>query len=470
MKYNNNYVTSASLFTSLGSSSLDIRVKNIETGKVVARTSASGTGLPTPDLHKSAIDSIKSKLAELNINGVILPGVNQIKEGETVVVSPSKPGEDSLISSDLSVVTPSNILENEIDKLSTANTIPTSQTVLSKEADKVSPNLTATANIKPSMIEQPSPTVAESLTNSTTSTNPAAIEIKPIEVLVKPTDATSGKVTVAEMDKGQVAPSGATTVNNTTIANSLPTNPATIASNSSVTSSNLLIDSSKNIMDSIKSLSTTLNKNDSINSIVNNSSLKKNDSINTVVNNSSLLESINSLTKKSLTDVTNNSAKSKAESSNLSTLENSILSTINGPSAAADSSLDSVTNNLTQVKSSKLVESSNVKKILTPDKTLEKSVTSLSKSLPEAVNNLSNSVTSISPQTTSSTSVMNEGTKIDQSSRTTINNPNSGGMSKPESADSKQPAIAPGINNDYYLQAIYSALMSGKIKVTLGYQ
>ena len=65
---------------------------------------------------------------------------------------------------------------------------------------------------------------------------------------------------------------------------------------------------------------------------------------------------------------------------------------------------------------------------------------------------------------------MNEGTKIDQSSRTTINNPNSGGMSKPESADAKQPAIAPGINNDYYLQAIYSALMSGKIKVTLGYQ
>jgi hypothetical protein len=150
-------------------------------------------------------------------------------------------------------------------------------------------------------------------------------------------------------------------------------------------------------------------------------------------------------------------------------LENSILSTLTGQSDSNTSQTESVTNNVTQVKSSKLVESSNVKKILAPDKTLEKSVTSLSKSLPEAVNNLSNSVTSISPQTSSSTSVMNEGAKIDQSNQTTINSPTSGNMNKPESADSKSTAIAPGINNDYYLQAIYSALMSGKIKVTLGY-
>lgn len=467
MKYNNNYLTSASLFTMLGSSSLDLRVTNIETGKVVARTSASGSGLTIPDAHKSAIDSIKAKLAELNINGVILPGVTQIKEGETVVVSPSKPGADSLISSDLSVVTPSNILENEIDKLSTASNIPTGETVLSKEADKASPNLTATVNIKPSMIEQPSPTGVEPVANSTASTNPTAIEIKPIEVLIKPTDATSGKVTDAAMNKDQVAPSGATTVNNTSITNSLPTNSATVASNSSATSSNLLIDSSRNIMESIRSLSKNLNKNDST---VNNSSLNKTDLTNSVVNNSNLLESATSLTKNSLIDVANNSTKSKADSSNLSTLESSILSTLNGPSAVADNPIDSVTNNLTQVKSSKLVESSNVKKILAPDKTLEKSVTSLSKSLPEAVNNLSNSVTSISPQTNSSTSVMTEGTKIDQSSRTTINNPSSGNMSSTDSTDAKQQAIAPGINNDYYLQAIYSALMSGKIKVTLGYQ
>jgi len=65
---------------------------------------------------------------------------------------------------------------------------------------------------------------------------------------------------------------------------------------------------------------------------------------------------------------------------------------------------------------------------------------------------------------------MNEGTKIDQSNRTTVNTPTTGNTNMADSADSKPAAIAPGINNDYYLQAIYSALMSGKIKVTLGYQ
>lgn len=347
-----------------------------------------------------------------------------------------------------------------------SKTVPIGDSILEGEISKTV-NTQPNTSVKSALIENPSPVVAGTDDKSIEPVKPTIIELKPIEVLIKPTDATSGKVTTAEIAKGQPESVSSTTVNNTSITNSLPTNSATVASNSSATSSNLLIDSSRNIMESIRSLSKNLNKNDST---VNNSSLNKTDLTNSVVNNSNLLESATSLTKNSLIDVANNSTKSKADSSNLSTLESSILSTLNGPSAVADNPIDSVTNNLTQVKSSKLVESSNVKKILAPDKTLEKSVTSLSKSLPEAVNNLSNSVTSISPQTNSSTSVMTEGTKIDQSSRTTINNPSSGNMSSTDSTDAKQQAIAPGINNDYYLQAIYSALMSGKIKVTLGYQ
>lgn len=308
--------------------------------------------------------------------------------------------------------------------------VPTGDSVLEGEILKTV-NTQPDTSIRSIPIETPSPNVAVADSNSTTLEKPIAIELKPIEVLVKPTDATSGKVTTAEINKSQLAPASTTTVNNTSINNFLPSPSVVTASNSSVNSSNLLIDSSQKIM-----------------------------------------ESINSLTK-----------NSKVKSSNLSTLESSMLATVKAESALSSKISDTSSsvnttedketinnNNLTQLKSSKLIDSSNVKKILAPDKTLEKSVTSLSKSLPEAVNNLSNSVTSISPQTNTSTSVMNEGSKIDQSSQTTINNPNTGNSSKTESLYDKPAVVAPGINNEYYLQAIYSALMSGKIKVTLGYQ
>lgn len=135
--------------------------------------------------------------------------------------------------------------------------------------------------------------------------------------------------------------------------------------------------------------------------------------------------------------------------------------------ANKNSSTSETTSSNVSVKSNKLIDKSEIKNIMTPDKTLEKSVTMLSQALPEAVNNLSTSVTSINPSTVNSSSNFTEGARIDQSSSMTINQGQSqlGQNTMPENS-------APGQDqqnqtNDYYLQAIYAALMSGKIKVKL---
>lgn len=119
------------------------------------------------------------------------------------------------------------------------------------------------------------------------------------------------------------------------------------------------------------------------------------------------------------------------------------------------------------VKSNKLIDKYEIKNIMTPDKTLEKSVTMLSQALPEAVNNLSASVTSINPNTVNSSTSFTEGARIDQSRSMTINQVQSqlGHNTMPENSTPNQDPQ--NQMTDYYLQAIYAALMSGKIKVKL---
>ena len=119
------------------------------------------------------------------------------------------------------------------------------------------------------------------------------------------------------------------------------------------------------------------------------------------------------------------------------------------------------------VRNNKLVESSEVKNMLAPDKTLENSVSVLSQTLPEAVNNLSTSVTSISPTSSTSNSNFVEGARIDQSTSTVFNQM-AGPQNKMAPAESSPtPETNQSQTNEYYLQAIYSALMSGKIRVKL---
>lgn len=120
-------------------------------------------------------------------------------------------------------------------------------------------------------------------------------------------------------------------------------------------------------------------------------------------------------------------------------------------------------------KSNKLADSGAIKKMLSPDKTLELSVGELSKTLPEAVNNLTSSVTSIAPQTSSSNTINNEGTKIDQSSNTQINQTPSQIAKNQEMDQAKVENSTNSQLTEHYMQAIYQALVSGKVKVRMDY-
>lgn len=136
-------------------------------------------------------------------------------------------------------------------------------------------------------------------------------------------------------------------------------------------------------------------------------------------------------------------------------------------SDAINSAKSKVASEVASVKSSKLADSNSVKQLLTPDKTLEKSVSKLTRELPESINNLSSSFSTFSPQSSSTTNVTNEGAKIDQSS--TVNSMQSANRQAAQADASAQPATAQsGMNqSEFYMQAIYAALMSGKIRVKI---
>jgi hypothetical protein len=476
VKYNLNYLTFIELIeTGLPNQTvLTIRATDIETGSTVASGFAVGT---LPSIYKSAIDQLKTNLVNLNIDGVILPSLKQVKNGITEL-SPSDPLPGSLISSDLASLTPDNILETAIAKSTTPSNIPTSETVLSKEAAKPSSNPIAT-NIKPARIEQPSPKTEEQ-TKLTSPEQTSAIA------------ATSGNVAAIASAPAIQAQVQAPSITNTTINNNITNAKSESANNSNsvVNSKNVLNNESTSEKNNQSTVSST-NKNTSSTSesdIANmfetliSGSIPKPTDQTKVIQKYSPLSSVNKV-KESTDPKLLNILKSTIESKTTSTEEDiqtkkneAMLNTLLGISNTSDSTdINQTTVNKTNtnesvnVKSTKLVESSNIKKLLEPDKTLEKSVGKLSKDLPAAVNNLSSSVTSMNPQTSSSSSVTNEGTKIDQSSKTVINQ-NSGPVGLPQQSMATKESSQIPQGNDFYLQAIYSALMSGKIKVNLNYQ
>lgn len=119
------------------------------------------------------------------------------------------------------------------------------------------------------------------------------------------------------------------------------------------------------------------------------------------------------------------------------------------------------------VKLSKLADSNSVKQILTPDRTIERSVSKLTRELPESINNLSSSFTTLSPQSSNVTNITNAGTSIDQSS--TVNSmqaspSKAGTTASTEKSTNPQDSVNHG---EFYLQAIYAALVSGKIRVKI---
>jgi len=479
VKYNLNYLTFIELTeTGLPNQTvLNIRAADIESGSIVASGSAVGT---LSSIYKSAIDQIKTNLINLNIKGVILPSLKQVKKGITQLI-PFDPLPGSLISSEINELTSDNILETAINKPIADNTIPTSETVLSKETAKPSPNAAATTNIKPARIEQPSPK-PEDQVKLTSPDQTSAIA------------ATSGNVAAIASTPVIQAQSQAPSITNNTINNNITNAKSESASNSNsvVNSKNVL----NNEANSEKNASSTSISEKTKNVIVESDPTVKmletligipqgstKNEVSTVNQKSTNLSSVNK-TKESIDSKISNVLKSTVDSqSSTSTNEEeltkenqAILNTLMGiPNTPESTDVNKTNINKTNttdsvnVKSTKLVESSSVKKMLEPDKTLEKSVGKLSKDLPAAVNNLSSSVTSMNPQTSSSSSITNEGNKVDQSSKTVINQ-NSGQTGPQEQTSRPQEIGQPPQSSDFYLQGIYAALMSGKIKVKLEYQ
>lgn len=475
MEFNLRYTTSASLFTMLGSTQLDIRVIDIETGAIIVTAGLGGSELTLESIHKTVLDQIKVKLTDLKINGVILPSVDQLKEGETIMLSPDKPLPGSNISSDLGSLTPGSILETEINKPVSTSNIPTGETVLSREAVKPAAG-ESIANLKSLPIEnsievpktlEPKSAEAEVKSTPIPTVKPEPVEtVKiitvPIEVErpapLAATIATSGNVAQAA-----VSPISTTNISSTTI-NQIGQALATatekeitnaISNNTSSTSKNTEV--SKNSASSIITQGSTLLK-----ELISNKETSQKSIIEKATSPEDLI-----LSSFGSADFKEGLIKQGVKFDGADKILSAANEKKEAVSDAVNSAKSKIESEVASVKSSKLADSNLVKQLLTPDKTLEKSVSKLTRELPESINNLSSSFSTFSPQSLSTTNVTNEGAKIDQSS--TVNSMQSANRQAAQSdVASQQATTQAGMNqSEFYMQAIYAALMSGKIRVKI---
>jgi len=125
------------------------------------------------------------------------------------------------------------------------------------------------------------------------------------------------------------------------------------------------------------------------------------------------------------------------------------------------------TSNNTYVKSGKIMDQSTIARAIEPDKSVEHSVKEQTKVLNETINNLNTAVSNMTPAV-SQPVVTNEGSTTNNSSSTTINSQER--KTQPIVQEAKQVELPDQENNtEFYLQAIYAALVSGKVKVKLEY-
>jgi hypothetical protein len=459
----------------LGSTQLDIRVIDIETGAIIVTAGLGGSELTLESIHKTVLDQIKVKLTDLKINGVILPSVDQLKEGETIMLSPDKPLPGSNISSDLGSLTPGSILETEINKPVSTSNIPTGETVLSREAVKPAAG-ESIANLKSLPIEnsievpktlEPKSAEAEVKSTPIPTVKPEPVEtVKiitvPIEVErpapLAATIATSGNVAQAA-----VSPISTTNISSTTI-NQIGQALATatekeitnaISNNTSSTSKNTEV--SKNSASSIITQGSTLLK-----ELISNKETSQKSIIEKATSPEDLI-----LSSFGSADFKEGLIKQGVKFDGADKILSAANEKKEAVSDAVNSAKSKIESEVASVKSSKLADSNLVKQLLTPDKTLEKSVSKLTRELPESINNLSSSFSTFSPQSLSTTNVTNEGAKIDQSS--TVNSMQSANRQAAQSdVASQQATTQAGMNqSEFYMQAIYAALMSGKIRVKI---
>jgi hypothetical protein len=425
-------------------------------------------------MHQTAIDEIKSKLSDLKIDGVILPSVKQLKQGE-ITLLPDLPQSGSLISSDINSLTPASILENEINKLATPKNIPTEETVLSSETAKSSVSESST-NLKSlpieNSVEVPKPAGAKSAESEVRST--------PIPT-VKPDQAEPVKIVTVPVEVEKAAPLAATVATSGNVAQAAvsPITTTNITSNTVNKIGELIATATekeitKVLSESTNSASKTTDVSQkSTNSIIKDgSTLLKELSSTAETSQKSTIEKVTSpedliLSSFGSADFKQSLVKEGvkfAGSDNILKAANEKKESLAGEAESAKSKISS---EVASLKTSKLADSNSVKQLLTPDKTLERNVSKLTKDLPESINNLNSSFSNFSPQSSSTSTVTNEGAKIDQSSTVNSMQPNNRQVSQPETA-SPQANSQTGMNqSDFYMQAIYAALMSGKIRVKL---
>jgi hypothetical protein len=438
-------------------------------------------------MHQTAIDEIKSKLSDLKIDGVILPSVKQLKQGE-ITLLPDLPQSGSLISSDINSLTPASILENEINKLATPKNIPTEETVLSSETAKSSVSESST-NLKSlpieNSVEVPKPAGAKSAESEVRSTPIPTVKpdqaepVKIVTVPVKSEPVETVKIVTVPIERA--APLAATVATSGNVAQAavspitttnITSNTVNKAGESIATATEKEI--TKVLSESTNSASKTTDVSQkSTNSIIKDgSTLLKELSSTKETSQKSTIEKVTSpedliLSSFGSADFKQSLVKEGvkfAGSDNILKAANEKKESLAGEAESAKSKISS---EVASLKTSKLADSNSVKQLLTPDKTLERNVSKLTKDLPESINNLNSSFSNFSPQSSSTSTVTNEGAKIDQSSTVNSMQPNNRQVSQPETA-SPQANSQTGMNqSDFYMQAIYAALMSGKIRVKL---
>lgn len=140
-------------------------------------------------------------------------------------------------------------------------------------------------------------------------------------------------------------------------------------------------------------------------------------------------------------------------------------SQVNGGNVSYPTTNQASTN--TYVKSNKIMDQSTISRAVEPDKSVERSVNEQTKVLNETINNLNSSVSNMSQPVAQST-VNTEGSTTNTNNSTTINQAEKRNPPALTEAKDKE-ELKQDSNSEFYLQAIYAALVSGKIKVKLEY-
>lgn len=163
------------------------------------------------------------------------------------------------------------------------------------------------------------------------------------------------------------------------------------------------------------------------------------------------------------TEKATNSTESVSKS--VSDLFNKETASVN---SASNTSVNSLVEDLT-VRSKKMVDATAVNRILKPENPVQASMERLTRVLPESINNLNSTVSSINTSSAAGPITTNEGSKIDNSSNTTIVNNGQPTPQQPQVETKPVQSEADSQMAAHYLQAIYAAIISGKVKVKLEY-